>query len=321
MKILKEIRVPKESVNDEFLNVVAIPFKNGDKVSHSETILELETSKAIVTIEAEVDGYIQYLCEIGSEVKINTVVIKIWDEFNFEEKKVEVSGKNVSSELGEKKIVKLEFTFYSIKAEKLIEEKKIDKSLFENFDFVNEELVLSLLNNESKALESVTKIPIPKLKESIKSPINIDKFEVIKLTNSKKREIEYLSEIQQAGLVSVINIDIDTENVFENTNKSLKYFTDSALPLIVYECSRLLLKYPMFNSYYSDENIMRYKDINIGIAMDIDDGLKVVNLKNTNKLNLNDVDTEIYELALRYIDKKLTIEYLQDTTFTIAFRH
>ena len=44
----------------------------------------------------------------------------------------------------------------------------------------------------------------------------------------------------------------------------------------------------------------------------------IYNTKNTNKLTLNEIDRAIYELALKYIDKKLTIELFQDTTFTIT---
>lgn len=52
--------------------------------------------------------------------------------------------------------------------------------------------------------------------------------------------------------------------------------------------------------------------------MDMDDGLKVVNLKNTDKMSLLEIDKMIYDLALKYIDKKLTSEDLTNTTFTIT---
>lgn len=318
MKLLKEIRVPKESVNDEFLNVVAIPFKNGDKVSKAETILELETSKAIITVEAEEDGYVEYLCNIGSEVKVNSVIIKIWNEFNLEEKNVLVVEDEIKLESSKIKTNELINTIYSNKAIKLIEENKIDKDYFGNLDFVNDEIILSYINKNEEPIVNEEQIPFRKSLEKNISSINNEKVNIVKLTNSKKREIEYLSEVQYSGLVSIINIDIDIEDIFENINKSLNYFTNSSLPIIVYECSRLLLKYPVFNSYFSNGEILQYKDVNIGIAMDIDNGLKVVNLRNTNKRNLRDIDNDIYDLALKYMEKKLTTNDLQEITFTIT---
>lgn len=326
MKILQEIKVPKESVNDEFLNVVGIPFKNGDKVIKNDLLLELETSKAVLTIEAEEEGFIQYLCKIGEDVEINKTVIKIWDEIpidelsNKEEKKEkkEIDESYKSSKNIPINEIKVNNTFYSKKASSLIEVNKIDLKSFENFDFVNEQIVLSILNIDNSPILSSTVINPIRAKDNFAAPSNFEKVELVKISNSKKREIEYLQDVQHSGLVSVINIDLDIEHVFENTNKSIKYFTDSALPLLTYECSRLLIKYPMFNSYFFNGDVLHYKDINIGIAMDIDDGLKVVNIKNTNLLNLNDIDFEIYDLALKYMDKKLTIDQLSDTTFTIT---
>jgi len=60
MKILQEIKAPQESVNDNFLNVVAIHYINNDKVKKNDILIELETSKAVLTIEADFDGYIEY---------------------------------------------------------------------------------------------------------------------------------------------------------------------------------------------------------------------------------------------------------------------
>jgi len=124
--------------------------------------------------------------------------------------------------------------------------------------------------------------------------------------------------VQNAGLVSVINIDLNIEHLFQSVNQELKYFKNSVLPLIIYESARLLVKFPMFNSFYNDNGIAEYLDVNIGIAMDIDDGLKVVKIPNTNKLHLLETEEALFQLANKYIDKKLSTSDLTDITFTIT---
>ena len=309
MKIIQEIRVPKESVNDNSLTVVSIPFPNGHKVNKNEVILELETSKAIITIESEVEGYLEYLCKTGEDVNVNSIVIKIWDTQIIEipqKEQVQKSGAivvEVNNNIS---------PIFSNKANKLILENQINKANFVGLDFVNEELVLNLINKNDSKQEKL----IPKNANNF--DIKLENVEITNISNNKKREIEYLESVQQSGLVSTINNDIDIENIFENTNKGIKYLTDSILPFIIYETSRLLLKYPIFNSFFYDNKINHYNYINVGVAMDIDDGLKVVNLKNSNNMTLLEIDKMVYDLALKYIDKKLTSEELTNTTFTIT---
>ena len=74
----------------------------------------------------------------------------------------------------------------------------------------------------------------------------------------------------------------------------------------------------MFNSFYNDNGIAEYLEVNIGIAMDIDDGLKVVKIPNTNKLHLLETEEALFQLANKYIDKKLSTSDLTDITFTIT---
>ena len=53
------------------------------------------------------------------------------------------------------------------------------------------------------------------------------------------------------------------------------------MPVIAYECSKLLAKYPMFNAYFNGNSVAYYKDVHIGFAVDMDKGLKVLKLTNT----------------------------------------
>src|ERR1700744_2226544 len=79
MKVLQEIYVPHESVNDQKLIVVGMNFKTGDKVKKDDVVIELETSKAIVTLEAAVSGYIVYHCDLNDDVEVNRLVVQITD--------------------------------------------------------------------------------------------------------------------------------------------------------------------------------------------------------------------------------------------------
>ena len=220
MKILQELKVPKESVNDNSLTVVGIPFLNGHKVKKNEIIIELETSKAIITIEAEVDGYIEYLCIVGDDVNVNSTIIYLWDNEDFQKNNNKIL---LIESVNEKKsdIYLCIKPFFSNSANRLILENNIDKKLFNNNDFVNEDKVLNILNLKKEIKEApIFEKIISKIKDLDYKSENV---EVQNISHNKKREIEYLESVQSSGLVSIINIDIDIENIFQNTNLNIKY--------------------------------------------------------------------------------------------------
>ncbi len=311
MKVLQQIFVPQDSVNDLYLTVVGLNFRNGDLVKKQDIVIELETSKAAVTIEANVDGFISYNCQEGDEVAVNSLIIQIFDEKPTESvvfptnQPAEASYAGTNGRENSNKTYTPEF---SLKALELIEKNNLSKDIFTAYDFVNEQVVLSYLNQDSKYIKvTVTNNRLP------------DNVTSAKLNLYKKREIEYLSSVQSSGLVSTLYIDVNVENILESVSKNFTYFKNSILPLIVYECSKLLLKYPTLNSFYSENTIVTYNNVHVGIAMDIEEGgLKVVKLPGTSALTMNEIEDGIFELSNKYLDKQLTTSDLTDITFTIT---
>ena len=56
---------------------------------------------------------------------------------------------------------------------------------------------------------------------------------------------------------------------------------------------RLLKKYPILNAYFENNTVRMYNDINIGVAFDIDNGLKVFTIKNTEQLSISSIEKSI----------------------------
>jgi pyruvate/2-oxoglutarate dehydrogenase complex dihydrolipoamide acyltransferase (E2) component len=94
--------------------------------------------------------------------------------------------------------------------------------------------------------------------------------------------------------------------------------TDSLLPLIIFESSKLLRKYPILNAYFDNGIIRTYVNVNIGIALDIDDGLKVYTIQDSDSLSLSVIESSISQGVDDYLDKKLKPEQLAGSTFTIT---
>ena len=303
MKILEEIVVPQESVNDDNVIITEIPFKNGDYIHKGDIILEFETSKAITEIESKFDGYVIYFCKEGDAIKIGEVIAKIVDNYQEREIKANDKTQNENNNTNKDKYK----TVFSLKALELINKYGLNKEDFEDRDFVNEQDVYLFLNPSNDKTDnniiSSTSLPI---EDKLIIDKNNDNIYIEKLPIQKLREIEYLSVVQKYGLVSSVSVSVDVENVINFVNTHLSLLKGSFLPIIIYELSRLLKKFSKLNAFYENKYINYYKDINIGIAIDMEKGLKVLKINKTDTLSMLNIEEEILNISKKYLDRKST---------------
>jgi pyruvate/2-oxoglutarate dehydrogenase complex dihydrolipoamide acyltransferase (E2) component len=324
MALLQEIKVPLLAVNDTTLTVVEITVPSGQKVKKGDQLLVFETSKTTYDVLSEAEGYIQYYCETGNDYAVNELVAKIFENLSDFE-----NAKPLINIVKDKTFVALASasandiswqgeTFFSNEANLLIESSGTNRSLFSGRDFVNKADVEEMLGLKQK---QVLKTPASNSATGKGKPVlPVDKTKVIveKLSSGKKREIEYLSDIQSTGLTSTINSVIETGGIFIQVNQSLKYLRDSLLPLVIYESARLLKKFPLLNAYYAADMVALYKDVNIGFAIDIDKGLKVLKLPLSNEKTIAEIEEGIINLSEKYLDDSLEISDLTNISFTIT---
>jgi pyruvate/2-oxoglutarate dehydrogenase complex dihydrolipoamide acyltransferase (E2) component len=111
---------------------------------------------------------------------------------------------------------------------------------------------------------------------------------------------------------------VKSAGISSKIDNSLKYFKGQLLPVIVYETSRLLKLFPKLNGYYDNGNMMLYQMVNLGFAVDMEMGLKVLKIDDTVQYNLSELDQIMFDLANKYIDDKLATSDLTEITFTVS---
>jgi pyruvate dehydrogenase E2 component (dihydrolipoamide acetyltransferase) len=334
--IIQEILVPLLAVNDTTLTVVEIPLAGGSRVRKGDLIMVFETSKTTYDVEAQADGFIQYLCEVDRDYSVNEVVARIYSEEaeaaasaapmpraarpaapaavaraaaapppNGHLVEMSVSPEPVRHWEGE--------TVFSYEAERLIEESRIDKAKFKGVDFVSAADVARYLRPaEAPAAPAARAAAAPS------TPIDSTKVIVEKLSSGKRREIDYLSDVQATGLTSTVNSYVEVEGIFTHISPALKYLKESLLPVIIYETARLLAHYPLLNAWYNGDGIGVYREVNPGFAIDIDKGLKVVKVGRAGEKSMGEIESDILQLSGSYLDDTLKLEDLTDITFTIT---
>lgn len=92
----------------------------------------------------------------------------------------------------------------------------------------------------------------------------------------------------------------------------------SLTDLLVKVVGKALERHPQINSTLAGEEIRVLQDINIGVAVALNDGLVVPVIKNANRKSLAEVSTEIKDLAKRARKNKVGPDEMSGGTFTIT---
>ncbi len=89
-------------------------------------------------------------------------------------------------------------------------------------------------------------------------------------------------------------------------------------PFFMIAAAKALKDFPLVNSSVDGDRIILKKDINIGMAVALDQGLIVPVVKNADTLTLVGMARVVNDLARRAREKKLLPDEVQDGTFTIT---
>ena len=123
-------------------------------------------------------------------------------------------------------------------------------------------------------------------------------------------EIHVTVEIRVNKLVA-IREDLNRQLAAENIKLSLGDFVTKAVAIA-------LRRHPGLNASYEPDAIVRHGEINIGIAVAVDEGLIVPVLHRADTLGLAEIRRQSAALAVAARSNQLTTEQLTGSTFTIS---
>lgn len=138
--------------------------------------------------------------------------------------------------------------------------------------------------------------------------------QVLPLTGVRRRMAERmaLSRHTAADVTTVAEVDM-TLVAAQRQQSGLSYTT-----YVAWAVSRALCDFPILNSSLVGERILLHKNIHIGIAVALEEALLVPVLKDADRKSLEEIGSEIDQLAALARDGKLMPEALTGSTFTIT---
>jgi 2-oxoglutarate dehydrogenase E2 component (dihydrolipoamide succinyltransferase)/2-oxoisovalerate dehydrogenase E2 component (dihydrolipoyl transacylase) len=138
--------------------------------------------------------------------------------------------------------------------------------------------------------------------------------EVLPFTQMRKTIAERMVKSKQTSAHVATFFEADFSEIAKfREGKRVTY-----LPFVISAVSRAIKEMPILNSSWGDQGIIRKKDIHLGIAVAVEDGLLVPVVRHADQKRLTQLSREVADLAERARNKKLNPDEVQGGTFTIT---
>jgi pyruvate/2-oxoglutarate dehydrogenase complex dihydrolipoamide acyltransferase (E2) component len=317
MSVISTIYASQESVNDDYISLLAVYVKTGDQVVRDSLLAEFETSKAVMEVRAEADGYVAVLVQPNTDIKVGSKMFELSDS------PVVATGITAGGNNGSNESVTvnadppLQQTKFSKAAADYLEKKGMNAAAFKHLAFVTTKDLQDTEKDKVHAAKSHHQNSNGSIPAIVKETNPAGKT-IKPLAANKRREYEFLYSVNSSSVISRLSTFIKVDNK-ENIGLSQNFIKSTPLPTVIHEISRLLLKFPNLNSFYINGEQAFYNVINVGFALDDGKtGLKVASIFDTDKQSLYQVEESISQLSLKYTAQELKVDELTSCTFTIT---
>lgn len=307
--------------------------QEGDKVESGDIIAEVETDKATMEVEVFDEGTIlKILVEEGNAVPLGNLMAVIGEE-----------GEDISDILEEAEsggTAEKETADESAETEDqkedsepaladVDEEPKEDKQTDGRIKAsplarkMAEEQGITLSNVKGSGPQGrIIKRDIesyePAQKPAAATVSREDKE--ISVSQMRKTIARRLSESKFSSPHYYETVDIDMAAVWD-ARKQLNEISDvkvSFNDIVVKACATALRQHPDINSSWQGDKIIQHGDVNVAVAVGIDEGLVTPVINNTDQKGLQQIAAEGRELAEKARERKLQPEEMEGSTFTVS---
>jgi pyruvate dehydrogenase E2 component (dihydrolipoamide acetyltransferase) len=317
--MIREIIMPKLGETMEEGYLVSWKKKEGDKVEKGEILFEVMSDKTNFEVESQYSGYLRKILFQPSDqpIPVTTVIAYLTDtpdepiEIQEKKEEVKVETKKEETPVIEKKEEIKEEKEERIKispvARKLAEEYKIDITKIKGTGPDGR-------IEKKDVLEYIEKIKEEKIEERTK-----EEYEVIKWTPLRKIIAQRLTESKTTIPHYYFQGKIIVDEILKIKEKKEKEGIKLTITdFLIYFSSKAIEEFPLMGASVINDEIRIYKDVDIGLAINIPEGLVVGSIKKVNKKTISEISKERNQLVERARNGKLTSDDTKGTNFVIS---
>lgn len=330
-----KVEMPKLSDTMEEGVIAKWNVQEGDKVESGDIIADVETDKATMEVEVFDDGTIlKILVDEGEAVPLGQVMAVIGEEGEDisdileeagpggkeepkEDKKQEEPGTEEKEQKAKEETAPEE---KEVKAERSTEDGRIKASPLARK--MAEEQGVSLSDVKGSGPQGrIIKHDIEDYEPSKAPAATVSREDKEhRVSQMRKTIARRLSESKFGSPHYYETIEIDMQQVWD-ARKKLNKVSDTKISfndIVVKACSIALRRHPDVNSSWHGDKIIEHGDVNIAVAVGIEEGLLTPVINNTDQKGLQQIATEGKALAEKARDRKLQPEEMEGSTFTVS---
>jgi len=317
-----QITIPRLGMAVGDATIIEWKVKEGEWVEEHQVVVVIEVEKIRSDVEAPVAGFVHILLEEGSTASVGKVIGLIAESSEELEALQKESPKETPAKVAEAEAMPPkeaataggeERIRISPVARKMAEEHVVDITKIEGTGpggrIIREDIEKAIAAKEAAApvepyegKRVKTTIPLKGMRKAI--------AEHMHRSLSVSAQLTAMGEIDMTPMVKLREDLLGQENVI---GIRITY-TD----IFVFAIARVLKEHPIINSSLIDNEIKAWEDINIGVAVALEEGLIVPVVKDADKKSLAEISQTVKTLTEKARAGKLTPDEVTGGTFTLT---
>lgn len=354
-----ELKLPQMGESVAEATIISWLKEVGDTIEADEAVLEIATDKVDSELPSEVDGVlVEILFNIDDVVKVGQTLAIIETEGEGSADatptptaKVEatpaVVAEVTSAVTAAKETITNDFStsenFYSPLVKNIAKEEGISIAELDAIagtgkdERVTKNDILAYIKNKGTQQPQQTEAPKAAVQEAAKvvkvapkaavaTPVSVNGGdEIIAMTRMGKLIAHHMVASVQTSAHVQSFVEVDVTNIW-NWRKKMKDSFEKRegekltfTPIFMEAVAKALKDFPMMNIAIDGDNIIKKKNINLGMAAALPDGNLIVPvIKNADQLNLVGMAKAVNDLAGRARTNKLKPDDIQGGTYTVT---
>ena len=316
-----DVKVPSVGESISEVTIASWLKKDGDIVKLDEAICSIESDKATLEISAPKAGKLKVLVKEGETVAIGFKIAEVDETASAGASAPAVASVTKAAEPAPAQ-ASVDKNFPSPAAAKILAEKGIESSGVQGSgkdgritkaDAMSASSASAPIASDLKSLAQQT------IASSFSREIRREKMSGLRKTIATrlvtaKNTTAMLTTFNEVDMSAVMDIRKKHKDAFKEKHGVglgfMSFFTKA--------CTTALKQFPAVNGMIDGTDLVYHNYADVGVAVSTPRGLVVPVIRNAESMSLAQIELKIIELATRARDGKLSIDEMQNGTFTIT---
>jgi len=326
------IRMPRLSDTMEEGNIIGWLKKVGEKVAPGDILAEVETDKATMDLESFHEGTLLYIGKEEGAVPVDGIIAVIGEEGEeyeslIKEDNVAPPGAASTESESSAPMVQKEAAASTEAKTSGTDDQRVKASPLARSMAKENNLDITSISGSGeggrvikKDIEEAITTGVQSGSSSPAMSFASGESKEIPLSQMRKTIARRLGESKFSAPHFYLTIDINMDRAVEARKavNALGEYKISYNDIIVKASALALRKHPMVNASWMGDRIVINGNIDVGVAVAVDEGLLVPVIRHTDMKPLHVINAEVKEMAGRAREKRLKPDEMQGNTFTIS---